>query len=175
MTRYPYTAMTSRLLAEDGWNVWKVERREPRGLDPAGNPVHRTYDLFGLADLFAFRGLQAALVQSTGPNGHDAHRRAMLENPRLPALELLGFECWLISWHRPPAKGRRKGPWTPRLERILSDPARLEEHGAQARALAAELIRSERTILPFSGGVTPAQRTRGAIARAFHLPASSAS
>lgn len=165
MTRNPYTAWTTRLLEEDGWDVWKVERREVREAKD-GTRTHRTFDLYGLADLFALRGLQAALVQSTGPNGHAEHRKKMLENPRLAALELVGFEVWLVSWTRP-ARGRAANPypWKPRLERIMAPPELLEEHDRAARALAVELVQRPGTIIPFEGGVTPSVRARGALAR----------
>lgn len=165
MTRYPYTAKTVRLLEEDGWDVGKVERRGVVTIDGVEQP--RTFDLFGLADLFAFRGLQAALVQSTGPNGHDSHRAKMLKNPRLARLELIGFEIWLISWKRAERQGRRLGDWIPRVERILAPPEVLEEHDRAARALAANLVRQPSTVIPFAGGVTPAVRSRGALARSL--------
>jgi len=72
-----YTSMTLQALREAGCDVDKCEK-----FNAYSGPFGRREDLFGFIDIIALdptRGIIA--IQSTGPSGHAAHRKAMQENP----------------------------------------------------------------------------------------------
>lgn len=148
MARTSYTQLTLKHLKAEGWEPWMVERwlSIPPNIDKLGKqlwaaakgtgcvPVAtaiklirealgyrggRRVDLFNLVDIVAYRDGEFIGVQSTGPSGHAAHRREMLQNEHLPRVIRAGMKVVLYSWQKKLAKpGGKAMRWKPRIEEI---------------------------------------------------------
>lgn len=110
-----YTQRTLRECRERGYICDKAEK-----FNAFAGPFGIRQDLFGFIDIIYLdpqKGIVA--IQSTGPSGHNQHRKKILENEF--ALEWLKcdgkIELW--SWHKLLKKrGGKLRVWSPRIEEI---------------------------------------------------------
>ena len=115
-----YTARTMRWLREQGIIYDNAEK-----FNPHVGPFGIRQDLFGFIDIVALdpeHGIIA--IQSTSGGCHSGHRKKILEDRTIRAMEWL--ECgkgrtkiWLISWTKKLLKrGGKARRWMPRIEEI---------------------------------------------------------
>lgn len=129
-TGISYTARTKRYLQDQGVIVGKTENFNPYGGAPKNDGSGTTFgvrqDLFGFIDMIALypgnRGIVA--IQSTGPSGHSAHKRKILNDCTELAQAWLnsGGKIELWSWQQKLVKkGGKQMRWQPRVEEITMD------------------------------------------------------
>ncbi|MHC4621771.1 MAG: hypothetical protein ACYTEQ_28860 [Planctomycetota bacterium] len=123
-----HVTRTNALLRKEGWHCGQVERRIP---GRPGQPFGKTIDLFGFADVLAFKGDVVKLVQVCGSDfsGHvkkmlgldgdkDAERRIMYASEWLASpyrtLELWGWRK-LVKRNQDGSKAKVKR-WEPRIK-----------------------------------------------------------
>ena len=113
-----YTQMTLRECRDRGYIVAKAEK-----FNAYAGPFGRREDLFGFIDIIALDPKQGILgIQSTGPNGHSQHRKAMLENTSVLEWLRCGGRVELWSWRKLLLqKGGKARRWAPRIEPITME------------------------------------------------------
>lgn len=110
------TARTLKLLRDQGYHVWIVEKTIPyRGIK---------LDAFGFMDILAYNGDSHVniAVQSTVGSHHANHIRKYNEKPEVKKkiLDWVKHHRFIIiSWRKAGARGKRK-LWTPRVEDITA-------------------------------------------------------
>lgn len=151
MKRRPYTSWTMKYCREMGRYVWPVERINPwqiiaernllrilRDAVLESNPdilvmakdakekefygAGLKEDCFGFMDILAIDPIEGPIaIQSTGPSGHSAHRKTILQNDY--AARWVNFEkIELISWRKlVKEKGKKRKIWTPRIEILTKE------------------------------------------------------
>lgn len=93
------TERTMSLLREMGYTVGKVEYRDFSGT---------THDLFGFADILAFKiGDKPLLVQSTTRDHINERVAKIAAEPRADLWRQAGGRIWVVGWDKQ-ARGKRK-------------------------------------------------------------------
>ena len=114
-----YTQRTLRELRARGCICDKAEK-----FNAYAGPFGRREDLFNFIDIVVLDPVKGILaVQTTGPSGHAAHRRKILENEYAPEWLKCGGTIEIWSWRKLLVKrGGKARRWTPRIETItISD------------------------------------------------------
>lgn len=112
--RLNYTQKTLRECRMRGRICDKTER-----WNAYAGPFGKREDLFGFIDLIALDPEGIIAIQSTGPSGHNDHKKKILHNEW--ALEWLrcGGKIELWSWRKLLVKcGGKERRWYPRIEPI---------------------------------------------------------
>ena len=111
--RANYTQMTLSALRDEGCSVEKVEK-----FNAYAGPFGRREDAFGFIDIIALRpGEGIVAIQSTGPNGHAAHRKTILNTQFAYEWAACGGKIELWSWHKVRV-GEKAERWRCRIEVI---------------------------------------------------------
>jgi len=119
--RHNYTQKTLKHCRELGRTCGVVER-----FIPQAGPFGKRIDLFGFIDIICTdkggemgngRGIIA--IQSTGPSGHSAHKKTILENENVPKWLEAGGKIELWSWRKLLVRrGGKARTWQPKIEHI---------------------------------------------------------
>lgn len=100
------TARTLKWLRDDGWTAAVVEHWN--------HHAKIRQDLFGFADIIAFRGATVMLVQCTSDANRAAHREKLLAN-EIAQKWRSHFAIALVTWGKHGERGKRK-TWKPNVE-----------------------------------------------------------
>lgn len=111
-TRMSPTTRSLNLLRREGWTVGVTERWNPH--------ARIRQDLFGFADLLAFRGAETLLVQVT-TGGHVAARVQKIQALPASDLWLAGANRGIVvhGWRKVGSRGKRKA-WACRVVRLAA-------------------------------------------------------
>lgn len=119
-----YTQKTLAALREQGCVVGITERFNPFAgmLLPSGKRTGHREDLFGFVDIIALRPTGSIVaIQSTGPSGHAAHKRKILDNGNALIWLRCGGRIELWSWRKLLVeKGGKLRRWRARVEEITA-------------------------------------------------------
>ena len=106
------TQRTLAWLRQDGWTAAVVERWNAH--------TKQRQDLFGFADIIAFRADQVLLVQATSDSNLASRVTKCQGNKTAREWMAAGNALWCVGWRKRPWKrkdGRKaaRGRWTPRV------------------------------------------------------------
>jgi len=114
--RHNYTQKTLKACRDKGRTCGIVERF----ISQAG-PFGRRVDLFNFIDIICISKEGIIAIQSTGPSGHSAHRKTILENENVPKWLEAGGKIELWSWRKLLVRrGGKAKTWQPKVEHITT-------------------------------------------------------
>lgn len=103
------TQRSLKMLREDGWSCWIVEKWNPH--------ARVRVDLFGVADILCVRGADTLAVQTTSGSNVSARVKKLDENEYLSKLRGAGWIIHIHGWRK--VKVKRGGKATVWACRIL--------------------------------------------------------
>jgi hypothetical protein len=86
------TALTLRLLREEGWLCQVVEKWNPH--------AKIRQDLFGFIDILCLMDDRTLAVQATSYSNMSARVHKITDHENLAAVRKAGWEIWVIGWRK---------------------------------------------------------------------------